>query len=157
MCRHKAWHDGYPAAAAANKQQTMKRCFQTWDLWLCLSALRWLEALTLDSIWLPRVTGTPVTDPLQSLVSLLLKMGVGWGWGHLHFPGLRERREGKLSSVSSYRALTLSGQDPILMASFNLNYPPKGPMSTYSHVVGEGLQHMNLRGQKTFRVLSNLK
>ena len=55
----------------------------------------------------------------------LTEDGGGVGWGDLHFPGLRERREGELSSVSSYRALTLSGQDPILMASFNLNYPPK--------------------------------
>lgn len=55
-CKHKAWYDGYPGVAAANKQQTMKSCFQNWDSWLWLSVAWRLKAQVLDSNRPPSAT-----------------------------------------------------------------------------------------------------
>ena len=90
-CKHKAWYAGYPGVAAANKQQTMKSCFQNWDSWLWLSVAWWLKAQALDSNRPPAICPL-VTERPWSLFPPYRKCG--WGCGGSPFSRVkREERE----------------------------------------------------------------
>lgn len=57
-------------------------------------------------------------------------------------------RERELSGVTSYKGTNAARSGPHPLTSFNLNYYLKGPISQYSHVVGQGFSIWILGGHK---------
>lgn len=92
-CKHKAWYDGYPGVAAANKQQTMKSCFQNWDSWLWLSVAWRLKAQVLDSNRPPSATNLSASY-WTTLILVSPYRKCEWGCGGSPFSRVkREERE----------------------------------------------------------------